>query len=88
MKKTAIILALVTLAVLVATGAFYFDLLKYADQPADPGAESITLKIDQGEGFGAVAKKLHARGLFKHPGKFKLIARFKGYDKKIRAKIA
>ena len=85
LKKAAIIFAIVTAALLATAGMFYFDLLKYADQPADPGAESITLKIDQGEGFGAVATKLHSKGLFKHPGKFKLIARYKGYDKKIRA---
>ncbi len=85
LKKTVIIFATVILAVLAAAGAFYFDLLKYADQPADPGAESITFKIDQGEGFGTVAQKLHTRGLSKHPGRFKLLARFKGYDKKIRA---
>ncbi len=85
MKKTFIILAIAILAGLAAAGGFYFDLLQYADQPIDPGAENIALNIDQGTGFGAVAQMLHARGLLKYPDKFKLLARLKGHDKKIRA---
>ncbi len=85
MKKTALILALVTLAVLAAAGWFYRDLVHYAGQPADPDAGSVTFKIAPGEGFGAVTHKLYTRGLCKHPDKFKFIARYKGYDKKIRA---
>ncbi len=85
MKKTATILIVLALAALVAVGWFYSDFLEYADQPADPGAENILFEVGPGEGFSTVAQNLHARGLSKHPDKFKLLARFKGYDKKIRA---
>ena len=85
MKKIATILIVLALAALIAAGWFYSDLLEYAGKPADPGARSILFEVGQGEGFNAVAQNLHARGLFEHPDKFKLIARFKGYDKKIRA---
>ncbi len=85
MKKTATILIVLALAALIAVGWFYFDLLEYADQPADPGAQNIMFAVDRGESFGSVTQNLHARGLLEHPDKFKLIARFKGYDKKIRA---
>ena len=85
MKKTVTILIALTLAALIAVGWLYFDLLEYADRPADPGAQTILFAVGRGEGFGTVTQNLHARGLFEHPDKFKLIARFKGYDKKIRA---
>ena len=85
MKKRATILALVAVAALAAIGWFYADLLEYADQPADPGAGIITFEVAPGEGFSTVARNLHAGGLVAKPDKFKLIARFKGTDKKIRA---
>jgi UPF0755 protein len=45
----------------------------------------ILFEVGPGEGFSAVARNLHARGLVVKPDKFKLVARFKGADKKIRA---
>ncbi|MCP3955283.1 MAG: endolytic transglycosylase MltG [Desulfobacterales bacterium] len=76
---------LLAVAALAAVGWFYSDLLEYADQPADPNAKSITFEVGPGEGFGTITQNFYARGLFEHPDKFKLLARFKGYDKKIRA---
>ncbi len=76
---------LLAVATLAAVGWFYADLLEYADQPTTPGAERVPFEIGSGEGFGTVTRNLYARGLFEHPDKFKLLARFKGYDKKIRA---
>jgi UPF0755 protein len=84
-KKTVTILIVLALAALIAGGWFYSNLLEYADQPADPGAQNIMFAVGRGEDFGTIAQNLHARGLFEHPDRFKLIARFKGYDKKIRA---
>ena len=85
LKNTATILILLAVGSLVAVGWFYSDLLKYANVPTNPGAKLVTFEVGQGEGFGTVTQNLHARGLFDHPDKFKLLARFKGYDKKIRA---
>jgi len=85
LKNTATILILLAVGSLVAVGWFYSDLLKYANVPTNPGAKLVTFQAGQGEGFGTVTQNLHARGLFDHPDKFKLLARFKGYDKKIRA---
>lgn len=85
MKKPITILIVLAAAALVAVSWFYSNLITYADQPADPGAQTILFEVGRGEGFGTVTQNLHARGLFQHPDKFKLIARFKGYDKKIRA---
>jgi UPF0755 protein len=76
---------LLAVAALAGVGWFYADLLDYAQQPFNPGAKRIAFEVGQGEGFGTVAQNLHARGLFTHPDKFKLLARFKGYDKRIRA---
>ena len=85
MKKTVAILMLLAVAALIAVGWFYSNLLEYADQPTDPGAERVAFEVGAGEGFRSVAQNLHARELITLPDKFKLIARFKGYDKKIRA---
>ena len=84
-KKAATILLLLAIGSLAAVGWFYSDLLTYANRPAKPGAKPFIFAVGQGEGFGTVTRNLHARGLFDQPDKFKLLARFKGYDKKIRA---
>lgn len=85
MKKAVTILIVPALVALVAAGWFYTDLLEYAGQPTDPGAQRILFEVSRGEGFNTVTQNLFARGLFENPEKFKLIARLKGYDKKIRA---
>ena len=76
---------LLAVAALIAVGWFYSDLLEYADQPADPAADMIAFEVGPGEGFRSVAQNLYAGKLVTRPDRFKLIARFKGYDKKIRA---
>jgi len=84
-KKAVSIFFLIAIGLLFAVGWFYSDLLKYANMPANPGARLVTFEVGQGEGFGTVTQNLHAKGLFDDPHKFKLLARFKGYDKKLRA---
>jgi len=85
LKNTATILLLLAVGLLAAAGWFYSDIHEYANVPTNPGAKLVTFEVGQGEGFGTITRNLHARGLFDHPDKFKLLARFKGYDKKIRA---
>ena len=85
LKKAANIFFLLAIGALAAVGWFYSDLLQYANTPTKPDAGSVTFEVGQGEGFGTVTRKLHARDLFDKPGKFKLLARFEGYDERIRA---
>ena len=76
---------LLAVAALAAVGWFYSDLLEYADRPADPAAATVSFEVGPGEGFGSVTQDLHAKRLITRPDRFKLVARMKGFDKKIRA---
>ncbi|MCK5783347.1 MAG: endolytic transglycosylase MltG [Desulfobacterales bacterium] len=71
---------------LVAAAAVYFflDIMTYARRPADLNNEKV-VAIHPGEGLSATAKKLNQDGIIVHPEKFRMFARLKGYDKKIKA---
>ena len=64
---------------------FLFDLKNYADTPLNNDKTEKTIQICHGQGLGAVAQSLTEAGIIKKPFKFKLIARFKDFDKHIKA---
>ncbi|QTA79164.1 Endolytic murein transglycosylase [Desulfonema limicola] len=64
---------------------FFFNLKNYSDKPLDYNKTEKTIHILQGQGLGAVSQSLTDAGIITDPFKFKLIARFKGLDKQIKA---
>jgi len=79
-------ISLVLLTVLIVTVSFIlFDVMNYVGEPA--GREDVTkfVIIEKGQSFNATIDALEKAGVIKNPLKFKLFARIKGYDKKIRA---
>jgi len=81
---TAIIVILLTLCL----GTFfvlYLDLLRFASQPANQNALTAVFLVSPGERFNNIADNLYKLGVLKHPFKFRMLGRLKGYDKRIRA---
>lgn len=82
-------LAKILIVLLVAVtilGALYQELLLYGGKPVERGrAEKSVIDILPGEGFQHIAGRLVGAGIINSPIKFKLLARLKGFDKKIKA---
>jgi UPF0755 protein len=82
MKKTFLILIFLLFAFLTSVGT---ELSHYADAPVGVGDAKKLIVISPGQGFGALSASLEEIGMVRSPLKFRLLARFEGYDKKIRA---
>ncbi|MBW2568906.1 MAG: endolytic transglycosylase MltG [Deltaproteobacteria bacterium] len=62
-----------------------FDLLQYAETPVNSNETDRIVVIKPGQGFTATLNSLKDTGVIKNPIRFEMIARIKGYDKKIKA---
>ena len=60
-------------------------LRRYANTPASHIDRSVVLSIAPGEAFGQLAARMETEGLITSPFKFKLLARIKGVDKKLKS---
>ncbi len=79
---------LVSLVLLLFAGAFVYvfnDILQYGSAPASSEQTEIFLDIGPGQHFNVTSELLCKKGLIQHPLKFKILARIKSADKKIRA---
>jgi len=61
------------------------DLVLYADSSIDLQSLEKKITIPSGQRFEATLQQLFQAGMIKNPFKFKLLARIKGYDKRIQA---
>ncbi|MCF8079341.1 MAG: endolytic transglycosylase MltG [Desulfobacterales bacterium] len=85
MKRLAIVILLLVLAVLAAGTAVVLDLLAYAAVPAKEAAEAEVVAVSPGEPFSTVAGRLFDRELIVMPQKFRRYARLRGFDKQVKA---
>ena len=75
-----------TLFILISVLAcVLLDLLVYADKPESTVSIERVVIVPAGYGFEAVSERLHQAGIIQNQVKFKLLARLRGYDKKIKA---
>ena len=85
MKKLGIVItSTLVLGFFVAT-AVYLDIQNYAHTPAGTEPVEQVVVVKSGQGFQSFSKMLRERDIIEHPAKFRLLARIKGYDKKIKA---
>jgi UPF0755 protein len=82
-----ILLRATVIAVLIVAGiaAFFLHLQHYAQTPASPEGADRVISIPAGQSFSQTAATLAKAGIIDHPNKFKIVARLKGYDKKLQA---
>lgn len=84
-KKLLIGIIVFLCIILLGTSYIVIDLIRYAEKPADAQAEEKIMVVMSGQDLGALSGHLASERIISHPAKFKLFARIKGYDKKIKA---
>jgi len=84
-KRIKVIILIALLLFFSALSGFFLDLLLYSSKPAtnDPSTKSVI--IYPGQGFRVASERLRQAGVILKPAKFRLLARIKGYDKRIKA---
>jgi UPF0755 protein len=78
------IIFMLIFAILVAT-ALYVDLYIYAGKPVNAEPVKQVVIVEPGQKFKSLSQILHQKGVIRHPAKFRLFSRIKGYDKHIKA---
>jgi len=82
------IILIVSITAFLFIAVLFFLLWKfhlYAGQPVGDDDTKKVVIVAPGQNFNVTAEKLHEIGIIKSLFKFKLLARFKGYDKQIKA---
>ena len=85
MKKFLLPAAIAILLFVGGLTAFFFHLQHYAKTPASREAPDKVITIPAGQPFTVTTEVLAQTDTIKDPYKFKIIARLKGYDKKLQA---
>jgi UPF0755 protein len=84
-KKFLIAVLFLFLIALGGLAWLYADIMAYAEHAVDgDGVEKIVL-IHPGDTFGEITRHLNQAGIVTHPLKFRLYARLKGYDYRLKA---
>jgi UPF0755 protein len=85
MKRMLIFSAALIFISLCGLAAFIFHLRHYAEQPAGLEPNDVVVDIPAGQPFKTTSQTLFKRNIIDSPFKFNLIARLKGYDKRLKA---
>lgn len=85
MRRALIIFGAMVVAVGCAAAAAYLELQTYAVTPASPITEEKVVLVGPGQSVSATAESLMRRGLIQSPFKFRLLARLRGYDRRLKA---
>jgi UPF0755 protein len=85
LKKFMFLTATIVVLIAGSLMAIFLHLQNYAHTPANPKAEDTVITIFAGQLFSETTAALAKARIINDPYKFKIIARLKGYDKKLQA---
>jgi UPF0755 protein len=85
LKKILLISTVLIFVGIGALTAFFIHLRHYAEQPADLDTKNVVVDIPAGQSFKTTTEILYKAGIIKSRFKFKVVARLKGYDKRLKA---
>jgi UPF0755 protein len=85
LKKLIIIAIFFLFIAAAAMALLYHDITTYEKKPARESAEKVVFVIPAGQKFESTLNHLYSAGIIESPTRFKLLARIRGYDKKIQA---
>jgi UPF0755 protein len=86
MKKALLFIFIPLFIFVCAAFVFFLELLNYADTPVRPGdSDIVTVNVRPGQSLKTVADTLRQKKIIGNSLKFILIARMKGYDKRLKA---
>jgi len=86
LKKTLLFIGIALLIVIGIAAGLFYELKTFASTPANKSTpEPVVVTVSQGQTLNTTAAILYRKNLIKNADKFVLIARFKGYDKQLKA---
>ena len=85
MKKIIVILIILVIGPAALLGILTWNVFYYADQSSGNDISERVITVLPGQHFKMIASQLEEAGVIRDSLKFKLFARFKGYDKRIKA---
>jgi len=85
LKKILFISSTLIFTALCGLAVFILDLRHYAEQPAGSALRKAVITIPAGQPLKATTETLFKSRIIIHPFKFNLVARLKGYDKRLKA---
>ena len=86
LKKLAVIILIFVFLGISTVIFLYQDIMRFADNPSNPEQSlSAVVVIEPGRQFRTISAHLHRLGILTNPMKFRLYARIKHLDKRIKA---
>ena len=85
MKKTIAIIGILVIGVAALLGILAWKVFDYAAQPSGNDISEKVITVLPGQHFKMITSQLEGAGIIRDSLRFKLFARFKGYDKRIKA---
>jgi UPF0755 protein len=85
LKKLGVAILLILLFLSIGVAGVYLNIVTYAKKPPDTAPVEQAVVVQPGLGFKALSTLLYQKGMILYPFKFRLFARIKGYDKRIKA---
>jgi len=85
MKKIIAMIGLLVIGSAALLGILAWNIFDYAAQPSGNDISEKVITVLPGQHFKMIASHLEEAGIIRESLRFKLFARFKGYDKRIKA---
>ena len=85
LKKALRFVTIIFLILMIVSAAMVTDLWLYANRATSENTDTVVVQVNAGQPFKITTNNLYTRGLIQSPFRFNLIARLKGYDKKLQA---
>ncbi len=86
MRKALLFIVIPLFIVMAVAAGLFFELQIFASTPADKSAsEPVLVNVRPGQTLNSTADILYRENIIKNSMKFVLIARIKGYDKRLKA---
>jgi len=85
LKKLGVAILLILFFLFIGVAGVYLNIVAYAKKPPNTAPVEQAVDVPSGLGFKALSTLLYQKGMILHPVKFRLFARIKGYDKRIKA---
>ncbi len=85
MKKTITIIGILVIGLAAMLCILAWSVFDYAAQPSGSDISEKAFTVLPGQHFKMIASQLEVAGIIRDSLRFKLFARFKGYDKRIKA---
>ncbi len=85
LKKLGIAILLILIFLSIGVAGVYLNIVSYAKKLPNTAPVEQAVDVPSGLGFKALSALLYQKGMILHPVKFRLFARIKGYDKRIKA---